>query len=534
MRRTGEILRVQVHEAVLVILGPTVSTIGAYSPGIGPSAYPISQDSRISIEGDGFLVDDVLYTIQLSAPTPLAVTRGHQPLDLFWVRHDTHYIATTTLQFRQVGWTEFRMGDGGLRLKIQSRKMDYETDYQRMVRDLENQVRGLTAKLISSVLNPMAVTQEPFDLWSYWLALLEQLWSDLSRDVAVAWRTLAPHLRTETITVFMDRQRKVDAHDLRTSMQRGHTRIPSRVRQWDVVTPERVYLLQLLQYLHQRLQRIFHRVSDVDLDGRLAGIDRQVTQLFRKFAQETGTERVVGEPQIPTSPVAESHPALRRVVHWHRLLRMGLFPDGDSYLVGPKDISLLYEYWCYLTIVRMVLEESQGELKVSPVASVNPVDILLSSGKDNAAEIRLPTGRCIQVLYERQFQGLPTVTQQPDHVVQLQGMDSLVVFDAKYRFELEERVLENYGKGTPIPPVDTINGMHQYHDAIVMRDTPYRRLVDRAIVLFPLPNQYVGIWPQHRFYKSINAVGVGALPLLPGGEDMLLRQEIRRYVEAIE
>ena len=245
-------------------------------------------------------------------------------------------------------------------------------------------------------------------------------------------------------------------------------------------------------------------------------------------------ERVLGEPQIPVSPMAESHSALRRVVRGHRLLQMGLFPDAGSYLVGPKDISLLYEYWCYLTIVRLVVEESHGELKVSPVVSSNPVDILLSSGKDHAAEVKLAGGRTIEILYERQFHSLPTVTQKPDHVVQLKGMDTLVVFDAKYRFELDDRTIDYYGKGSPIPPVSTINGMHQYHDAIVMRHAPHQRLVDRAIVLFPLPNGYVDTWDQHRFYKSIDSVGVGALPLLPGGTDIFLRKEIRRYVSGLD
>ncbi len=536
MRRSGELVRVRVFDTVMVILGPAVSTIGAFAPDPQETtlAYPLGPDSQLDIAGNGFLFDAVTYTIQISAPQSVEVMLGHRPLDLSWVRHDTQYIATTTLSFRQVGWVEIRVGEGGLRIKIISRKMDYETDYQMMVQDLENQVRGLTAKLISSVLNPMKVTSEPFDLWSYWLALVQQLWDDLSHDIAVAWRTLAPHLSDETMMVFMDRQRKLESYDLKRFTQRGHTRIMSRVRRWDVLTPERVYLLQLLQYLHRRLQRVFSHMEGVGQDRRLTAIDHQVTRLLRKLAVEVGMERITGEPQIPTSPRAESHPALRRVVHWHRLLRMGLFPDGDSYLVGPKDISLLYEYWCYLTIVRMVVEESQGELKVSPVVSVNPVDILLSSGRDHAAEIRLPTGQTIQVLYQRQFQGLPTVTQQPDHVVQLQGRDSLVVFDAKYRFELDDRVLENYGRGSPIPPVDTINRMHQYHDAIVMRAAPHHRLVDRAIVLFPLPNQYVSMWKQHRFYKSIDSVGVGALPLLPGGEDVLLRHEIRRYVAEIE
>lgn len=531
MPRSGELLRVSVLDAVMVILGPAATTIGReVSPAGGSHTYPIGTDSEVDMAEPGFLFDDVIYTIQISAPTAVEVMHGDRSLDLTWVRHHTHHLATTTWQFHQVGWTEIRLGTGGVRVKISSRKMDYEIDYKMMVQDLENQVRGLTAKLLSAVLNPMTVTDQPFDLWSYWLALLKQLWLDLAHDLEYAWRSLPPHLKIETTNVFIDRQRKVAPRDLRRLMAGGNTRITTIVRRWDGLTPERLYLLQLLQHLHRRLQRIFHKVPNLAQEHGLVTIAQEVARLLRNLRTEVGVERIMGEPQIPVSPMAESHSALRRVVHWHRLLQMGLFPDAGSYLVGPKDISLLYEYWCYLAIVRLVVEESHGELKVSPVASPNPMDILLSSGKDHAAEVTLPNGRTVEVLYERQFQSLPTVTQKPDHVVQLKGMDTLVVFDAKYRFELDDRALDYYGKGSPIPPISTINGMHQYHDAIVMRHVPHQRLVDRAIVLFPLPSAYVDAWDQHRFFKSIEAVGVGALPLLPGGTDIFVRKEIRRVM----
>jgi len=58
--------------------------------------------------------------------------------------------------------------------------------------------------------------------------------------------------------------------------------------------------------------------------------------------------------------------------------------------------------------------------------------------------------------------------------------------------------------------------MHQYHDAIVRIYPPYDQLVNRAIVLFPLPREFISRWREHRFYRSIESVGVGAIPLLPG------------------
>ncbi|MDA8193784.1 MAG: DUF2357 domain-containing protein [Thermaerobacter sp.] len=482
-------------------------------------------------ENMGFF-DDIPYTLQISAPAPLEVTQNHWPLSLIWVSHGSRYVANTTLQFRQVGWTEFRVGDGGVRIHIQSRKMDYETDYHAMIWDLENQVRGLTAKMVSAALEGMEPAPDrPMDLWSYWFSVLEAIWEHLARDTMHAWRTLPMHLTGEERRTHLERLKKPTPREWATCARSGDTRLRTAVRVWNPLTAERVYLLQLVQYIHRRLERILDKVPELHHHRRLDAIMHEVVVLLRRLTTEVGVERVMGEPRVPSSPLAQSHPALRRVIGWHRLFQTGLFPNGDRFFVGVKDLSLLYEYWCYLAIVRMVVEESGGTLKAHPVVSSDPVDILLSSRMENAAQVKLPSGDSVLILYERRFSALPTVAQKPDYVVELRGLGPFLIFDAKYRFELDDDYIKNYGGGEPIPPIDTINGMHQYHDAIVRSQTPYDRLVDKAIVLFPLPNRFTENWSRHRFFRSITSVGVGALPLLPGGDDRYVRDEIRRYLK---
>ncbi len=530
MPHSGEILlRVNSGESTMAIVGARPTVIGDASENdkATPWVYPIG-DVLVDADSEGQLFDDVMYTIQLSGPTKMEVTAGHRPLPVAWVWHRSQYIATTTWQCHQVGWTEMRVGEWGVRVKVSSRKMDYETDYRMMVQDLEDQVRGLTAKLVSGIVNPMDPTEAPFDLWSYWLALLENVWQDLARDVRYAWRSLPPQIHVREQSTYVDRMKRPQYRDLRSYMQRGNPRVVSPIREWQEMTVEHLYLVQLVQFIERKLQRIFSKVTAVAEHRRLAAIAQDATLLVRQLLSEVRVERTPGEPKIPESPLAQSNPSLRRIIRGHRLLKMGLFPEGDRYFVGPKDISRLYEYWCYLTIVRLVVEESGGILKVSPQASSQPMDILLASGKEHAALVLLSDGHSVRILYQRQYQGLPTVTQQPDHVVELQGLESLVVFDAKYRFELDDRSLNYYAGGSPIPPIDTINSMHQYHDAIVMSNWPYHRLVDRAIVLFPLPREHIKTWNRHRFYLSIDKVGVGALPLLPGGSDEYLREQIRQ------
>jgi hypothetical protein len=129
MPHSGELLRVAVQDTVLVLIGPlAISRYGddTHHSG-GQEAVPIGHAVVVRpTENMGFF-DDVEYTLQVSAPMPREVTQNYRPLDLTWVHHGTLYVANTTVQFRQVGWTEFRVGDDGARINIQSRKMDYET-----------------------------------------------------------------------------------------------------------------------------------------------------------------------------------------------------------------------------------------------------------------------------------------------------------------------------------------------------------------------------------------------------------------------
>ncbi|NMP23772.1 DUF2357 domain-containing protein [Sulfobacillus harzensis] len=530
MPHTSEILlRVKTPTAQFVILGPIVQALeGVVATGGSQSAYPVHEATIEPVDGTQ-LYDDVPYQMQITAASPTLITRGGRVMNVQWVSHSSTWVATVDLQFRQVGWVELCVGSHGVRVRVLSRKLDFDSDYRTMVDDLENQIRGLTARLISHVVYPMGLSDEAQDLWSYWLALMEKLWADLSHDLLHAWETLPPYLMRQEYVMELGRLKQHRPRDIR-NLIRGKSRALVNLRRWESLTPERIYLLQLVSDVQTRLQRIQSSTSEVTTHVRLKAIVEQSRQLSRRLLAEAGLERAMGLPKIPHSPLAQSHPALGRVVRWHRLLQRGLFPNGESYFVGPKNVSLLYEYWCYLTIVRLVADESGGTLVVKPMASVNPRDIALGAGRGAAAQIDLRDGRSIHILYQGLFRGLPTVAQQPDHVVQIKGLGALTVFDAKYRFELDETVQRSYGQGIPIPPVDTINNMHQYHDAIVVTHPPYRRLVDRAIVLFPLPRHYSRDWREHRFYKSIEAVGVGALPLVPGGSEEYLREEIRRYL----
>jgi hypothetical protein len=98
------------------------------------------------------------------------------------------------------------------------------------------------------------------------------------------------------------------------------------------------------------------------------------------------------------------------------------------------------------------------------------------------------------------------------------------VFDAKYRLNpaYEGTTYHRSYQGLPGPEEDDINTMHRYRDAIVYQDKgskDFERSMFGAYVLFPYGDE--DKFKQHRFYKSIELVNIGALPFLPNATSLM-------------
>ncbi len=115
------------------------------------------------------------------------------------------------------------------------------------------------------------------------------------------------------------------------------------------------------------------------------------------------------------------------------------------------------------------------------------------------------------------FEGLPTVSQRPDNVIQLASEERLYVLDAKYRLTFDADYEHQFGGVGPT--VEDINTMHRYRDAIViphpLRGGEFQRgIAQGAVVLFPFNNE--AAYRNYRFFKSLSEVQIGGLPFLPG------------------
>ncbi len=146
-------------------------------------------------------------------------------------------------------------------------------------------------------------------------------------------------------------------------------------------------------------------------------------------------------------------------------------------------------------------------------------------------------GSIVTVRAEPRFEG-PTGTQVPDIVlgiVRPGWPQLLVVLDAKYRLDTSSEYVSRFG--CPGPPIDAVNALHRYRDAILIQrenQVPARPVV-RGAALFPFPNseqQFDGC----ALHESLESMGIGALPHLPGSRTLVdewLKRILSEPVESL-
>ncbi|MCY0886598.1 MAG: DUF2357 domain-containing protein, partial [Firmicutes bacterium] len=526
----SELIRAQVgSRAVLSVHGPRQPRVVGPARPAPPSPRPLGHGVRVDPPEPLALFEDVPYEIRIYAPQPIALELGDHSLPLDWGRPlsaDAWVLGTARVTLRALGWARFYLPElqQGLAIPVRARKLDYDQDYWAMLYDLEETARGLAARLHSTSREEVLEASVPIDLGAYWRRMLEALWEDMAQAISRAWAQLPVQAqRLDTVAAF-DRLKRPRPADVRLWHQRQPPRQAVTRLEWVHRIPERQYLLDLLDYLLTRLKTL-------PSSPPLARMRRSVKRLRLQLCAELPANRLQ-PPPIPQGVLAQTLAPLQQVIQLHRRLNHGLLLSAGPIGVALEDVHRLYEYWVYLRLVATVVTETGGTLQdgIGIRRARHPLEVVFAEGQDQAT-IRLRDGRRLQVGYQPYYQRLPTVDQQPDNVITVTGDDTLLIFDAKYRFEHNETARQKYAEpGLEIPPIEAINQMHQYRDAIVIPVPPsaltWERRVRAAVTVFPLPADQHPRFADHRFWHSIGSVQVGAVPLLPG-HDTLFRQVVR-------
>jgi predicted component of viral defense system (DUF524 family) len=465
-----------------------------------------------------------------------------------------HAIVAGTLNFRQqLGLSSIAIQstkeDVTVTIEVFPTKLDYATDYEEILDEVTVGARALALEYLRATYRGGATTPERGATDLEWLTLVRNEVSRLER--ALRFVEQHPH-RVLKRTIQLERVERIGRPSRATvrAIARGtgngrfveigpgvraRAKLPTRRSVETLDTPEHRWLRQQLVDVQQRLGRIFSEVQ-AQLPRRgeerrhprraaeLQEIMRLQERLARLFEGEAISSATTAAPPDFASLTLLGRPGYREAYRALLTLRLGLGVHGDDVELSVKDLDQLYEVWCFIRVVRLLSARATQPPRLSDVIrprTIGGLRVALRQGRRSAVELVLGATRLV-VLYNQGYPGL-TGTQKPDIVIEVHhpGWPQMfIVFDAKYRLDASEEYVAAFGG--PGAPADAVNALHRYRDAIVVAATsimPAGRPVVKGAALFPLSR--AGEFKQHKLWRSLESLGIGAIPFLPDNTSLV-------------
>ncbi len=501
------------------------------------------------------LFEQVNYSVMARAKSDAVIKLLHRdPLLIVALGSDnTRQAIFGRVNFKsQVGMSEFSVlvddtPEFDFQVEIFPSKIDYQSDYEQLTADAQEILTGLVLEYLRATFQMGAPSVVPKSSQLEWAILLKHVMDDLER--AFDYIAQHPHrsLRREPEDVPAHRIRRVDA-SVRRAVARGsgagqkrqisddlavRERILERTAQSTLDTPEHRWLAHQLRWVQRRLAQISIQLSQLaSKNARLAKIQSEIKELEQRAARLSQVPPLRAAQNAPPANFASlkllAAPGYGEAYRSLLLLSLGLRLMGGPVGASIKEIAVLYEYWCYLTVVRLCSRMLGRPVPVQQLikAEQNGLMVRLQRGQETMVPFDLGSGRLIQVRYNPQFQGEDLlVAQKPD--ILLTFLDSAwpkyhIILDAKYRIDGSAEIRKSYG--APTPPPDAINVLYRYRDAIVEIESssatakPQRTVVE-AVALYPYREEQPATFASTRMWSSLKRVGIGAIPFLPEGTE---------------
>ncbi|MGG0821424.1 restriction endonuclease-like protein [Paenibacillus turicensis] len=453
----------------------------------------------------------------------------------------------------EVGLTEWeiRLDEQTLlrvEMEIFPSKMDYKLDYQNILKEVNEQIYNLTFDFLRKTYQLTGFRDTQNQSLTEFFTILQNVFRQLLNAIDRINKNPNYKLIQDSRLVDANRVKRAGKQNIRELTKHPERLIEDRTsgflkigsknyrvtklveadKQISYDTNENRFIRWMLEQIHRKLRELKKRwtVRSRTPDPLLIkNIDTMLSQLQTlinmKFLREVGVLR-----QISVSLVLQMAPGYREVYRCYLLLLKGLSIEGDLLRLSMKDVAQLYEYWCFLKLNQIL--GKRYKLIKQDIIKVNRNGIFVTLDRSQSAKMVYinPVNKEEFILNYNTIpvsNKMPTLNQRPDNVLTLKKKDAgkikeyKYVFDAKYRLNpAYEGTQYHQSYGQPGPQEEDINTMHRYRDAIVYQEVgtgEYERSMFGAYVLFPYHDEEH--YKNHRFYKSIELLNIGALPFLP-------------------
>lgn len=434
--------------------------------------------------------------------------------------------------------------------EVLSYKMDYRTDMRNVIRDIEEEF----AMLSYSFLKETYLTFRPDDKESTDL-IWWQIFRDCFRKITEASQLIIsnPKRRLQT-SVRYERAERMPymPAELENEYEEFKDNPAHLYRMEEMFlskdTVENRFLKYALNSIADRFKRVRRNVMNVlkadnlDLRNQIETMDEKLASLTSDpFFRGIGAFKGFTQDSLVMKQAA----GYREVYEKWIILQCGYDLQEGVMQLEVKDISELYEIWCFIKVKNIVQHILREKATMHAEGSKTEGEFIKSLIQGSKSEVTFfeaenPEVQLASVMYnattddEEQLTDESTISdntdivdttsktteQRPDIVLRLSKTDKAIqytyLFDAKYRIRDTSIPRIN---GVEVPPVDAINQLHRYRDAIYYTnasDEKLKREVIGGYVLYPgnlNKEQFVNSY----YHRSVDEVNIGAFPLKPGG-----------------
>ena len=422
-----------------------------------------------------------------------------------------------------------------LTIEVFPDKLSYKEDYQALLSDITSELYGLAFDFLRKTYLPVQISASapasPVEFFAILCKIFEHFIAVLNRIMAKPHHSLhSEHQRLPVIQATRSDARSIrwlERHPDAAYRSGGKILASELLSVAPCVTyntPENRFVKALLQNTAKELlqfKKQYQKVYNAD-EALIVQLDRMIHGIQSRYEAGFLQEAEAALPgEFGSTFVCRMASGYRELYHCYQLLRHGLSLSCGIFSISLKDLSVLYEYWCFIKLNRLL--KNRYRLLSQDIIKVNRRGLSFSLREHRSSEVRYlnpANGEIITLCYHPAAQSLPTTGQHPNHILTLRKKGSLIdyqyIFDAKYRMDPAEEG-SSYQKlyGTAGPQEEDINALHRYRDAMVFQSgtSPFERTMFGAYVLFPYQNGEE--YRRHHFYRSIETVNIGGLPFLP-------------------
>ena len=412
---------------------------------------------------------------------------------------------------------------GKLDLEVRSRKLNYLSEYQWMLRDIADQVTELVMDRFAP--SAMTFTQEGtrdavtlYQRFAFLRALLtsevfQLALGEITRRPHVTWiaqrETIAP---TQPIKATSDTVRQLSRPGVRVPWPGGPVQsIPLRLERRRTeathdTTPNR-FVRFALERWRQVVADIERGLATQAQNAAVARGRREVASTLEYLDAVLSHDLFKDLSSLTRFPADDQvlqrregyRDVFRAYLEFELAARLSWRGADSSYAAGQRDVATLYEYWVFLQLAKVVAQLTGHSFDLRPLVEVRAdgLNVVLQSGKEivvsgivERANRRMKVELCFNRTFGEGARDLSSWTRpmRPDCSLivsaapgEAAGFEPLVLhFDAKYRVD---QLFELFGDADTIDPLSNLAPteerigrkgalredllkMHAYRDAI--------------------------------------------------------------------